>query len=244
MAGTASDIFDLAIKHEGEQYVLGARAPLANSKWTGPWDCAEFASWCLYQATGVLFGVEPRNDPIAADAFSGYWFQQAHQANAVVPIEVAARTVGAFVVRKPAPGKIGHIVISNGKGGTIEAHSSKRGVIRSTLAERRWDIGVIVPGIGALAAPDLPPIDITVRTLRVENPLMAGPIVKDVQRALIVRGFAPGRADGVFGPQTAHAVRMFQESQQNLVSDGEVGPATFKALKIAVPAWAKKTTAL
>ena len=118
MAASASDIFALAIKHKGEPYILGARAPMANSKWKGPWDCAEFASWCLYQTTGVLFGVMPRNDPVAADAFTGFWFEQARAASAAVPVEVAARTAGAFVVRKPEIGKIGHIVISDGKGGT------------------------------------------------------------------------------------------------------------------------------
>jgi N-acetylmuramoyl-L-alanine amidase len=240
---SASDIFDLAIKHKNEPYVLGARAPMANSKWKGPWDCAEFASWCLYQATGVLFGVMPRNDPIAADAYTGFWIDQALAANATVPIETAARTVGAFVVRKPDVGKIGHIVISDGRGGTIEAHSSKFGVIASTLQKRRWDIGVIVPGVIAHASPDLPPTEITVQTLRVQSPLLSAPVIKDVQRELLVRGFAPGRPDGIYGPQTAHAVRMFQ-TEKGLVADGEVGPATFKALKIPVPAWATKTMLL
>ena len=80
MPGTATDVFDLAIKHLGEPYVLGARAPMGNSKWRGPWDCAEFASWCLFQGTGVLFGVMPRNNPVAADAFTGFWADQAREA--------------------------------------------------------------------------------------------------------------------------------------------------------------------
>jgi N-acetylmuramoyl-L-alanine amidase len=243
MHGTASDVFDLAIGHQKEPYRLGARAPMTNAKWKGPWDCAEFASWCLYQATGVLFGTEPRSDPIRADAFTGFWAEQALAVNAAVPIELAARTVGAFLVRKPAPGKIGHIVISDGKGGTIEAHSTARGVIRSTLSGRRWDLGVIIPDVVAFAAPALPPISIATHTLRVQSPLIADRVVKDVQRALVSRGFNPGRNDGVYGPQTAHAVRDFQ-AEAGLVADGEVGPATFKALKIKVPAWANQTIAL
>jgi N-acetylmuramoyl-L-alanine amidase len=243
VAGTAADVYELAIQHEREPYVLGARAPMGNAKWKGPWDCAEFASWCLFQATGVLFGVMPRNNAVTADAFTGFWADQARDANAVVPVELAARTLGAFVVRKPAIGKIGHIVISDGKGGTIEAHSSKFGVIRSTLANRRWDLGVIVPGVTAHSSPDLPPIQVLHRTLRVQDPLLRADIVKDVQRALIQRGFASGRIDGIYGPQTAHAVRLFQ-IDKDLVADGEVGPATFKALKIPVPAWAKQTIAL
>ena len=243
MPGTAADVFELALDHLHEDYVLGARAPMANAKWRGPWDCAEFASWCLFQATGVLFGVKPRHDPIAADAFTGFWADQAREAKAVVPVELAARTRGAFLVRLPAPGRIGHIVISDGKGGTCEAHSSARGVIQGTLAGRRWDIGVIVPGVPALSSPDLPPIEVAVQTLRVTSPMMAGPIIKEVQRALAKAKFPVGRPDGVYGPQTAHAVRLFQAAR-GLVADGEVGPATFKALGIKVPEFAKKTISL
>jgi N-acetylmuramoyl-L-alanine amidase len=243
MAGTATDVFDIAIRHVGEPYILGARAPMSNPKWKGPWDCAEFASWCLFQGTGVLFGVMPRDNPVTADAFSGFWADQAREANALVPVELAARTVGAFVVRKPAPGKIGHIVISDGQGGTIEAHSSKTGVIRNSLAGRRWDMGVIIPNVIAHAAPDLPPIEVALRTLHVQTPMFAGDIVKDVQRALNRLHFASGRVDGVYGPQTAHAVTLFQQAK-HMVTDGEVGAATFKALKIPVPAWAKKTVPL
>jgi hypothetical protein len=241
--GTATDVFKLAIKHAGEPYLLGARAPMSNPQWKGPWDCAEFASWCLFQGTGVLFGVMPRNNPVTADAFTGFWADQARDAGAIVPIDVAARTVGAFLVRKPDGAKIGHIVISDGQGGTIEAHSSKFGVIRSTLANRRWDMGIIIPGVVAHASPDLPPIEVAVNTLRVQTPLISADIVKDVQRALTKLGFSTGRVDGVYGPQTAHAVRLFQVEKE-LVADGEVGPATFKALKIPVPAFAKKTVQL
>jgi len=76
---TGDAIVALARQHIGEAYILGARAPLANAAWKGPWDCAEFASWCVYQATGLLFGVEPRHDPIRADAYTGYWAAQARE---------------------------------------------------------------------------------------------------------------------------------------------------------------------
>jgi hypothetical protein len=39
-----------------ERYVLGAFAPKDNANWTGPWDCAEFASWVTFQASGLLLG--------------------------------------------------------------------------------------------------------------------------------------------------------------------------------------------
>src|SRR6185295_4503147 len=113
---TGSDIVALAKKHLKETYDLGARAPMANSKWKGPWDCAEFASWCLFQASGVLFGTKPTDDPVRADAYTGFWAEQARAANAVIDVDDAAAIVGAFVVRQPVPAKIGHIVISDGIG--------------------------------------------------------------------------------------------------------------------------------
>lgn len=77
---TGDDVLAIARPHIGEVYKLGARAPMANSGWTGPWDCAEFVSWCVYQASGILFGTQPRNDPVRADAFTGFWAEQTREA--------------------------------------------------------------------------------------------------------------------------------------------------------------------
>lgn len=243
MPATAQDVVSLASAHVGEKYVLGARAPMANSKWSGPWDCAEFASWCLYQATGVLYGVRPEDDPVRADAYTGYWLEQARRDDAIVDLEVAVRTAGAFLLRAAAKDWIGHIAISDGRGGTIEAHSTKTGVIRGKVANRRWDYGVVVPNVTAYSNPDLPPIEVVKRTLHVTRPLMAGPLVKQVQKALAAAGYAPGSVDGIYGPQTAHAVQQFQ-SDTGLVADGEVGATTLKALKIKAPAWVAATVML
>ena len=68
---------NLGLNHIGEQYVLGARAPMGNANWRGPWDCAEFASWYVFQAPGILFGTQPQNDPVLADAYTGFWGDQA-----------------------------------------------------------------------------------------------------------------------------------------------------------------------
>jgi len=50
-----------------------------------------------------------------------------------------------------------------------------------------------------------------------------GPVVVELQRKLHVP------ADGVFGPQTTHAVRRFQR-REHLTVDGVVGPQTAQAL--------------
>src|SRR5262245_19031675 len=126
---TGEAVLNLARKHLKERYVLGARAPMGNSKWKGPWDCAEFVSWCVYQATGILYGVDPKDDPVRADAFTGYWSEQAVADNATIDLNLAVSIEGAILLRAPTRELRGHIAISSGDGGTVEAHSTKLGVI-------------------------------------------------------------------------------------------------------------------
>jgi Putative peptidoglycan binding domain len=222
----------LARSHIGERYVFGQRVPVVDPTWRGPWDCAEFASWCVFQATGVLYGTEPRNDAIHADAFTGYWGEQARADGATVDVALAARTTGALVLRLPTGDRAGHIVISDGSGGTVEAHSTARGVIASTLDDRRWDFGILVPGVlylsGERAIEVTPP---SADVLRVTKPLMRGPTILRLQEKLAALGLHPGPADGIYGPQTASAVVDFQVTQ-SLVADGEAGPRTLKALGV------------
>jgi len=62
-------LVDLARQHLGEPYVFGSLAPKNNAAWKGPWDCAEFASWVLFQVAGILYscnrdhGIPPRQMP-------------------------------------------------------------------------------------------------------------------------------------------------------------------------------------
>jgi len=57
----------------------------------------------------------------------------------------------------------------------------------------------------------------------------AGDDVVALQERLLGLGFDTGRADGVFGPRTAGALREFQRNY-GLVDDGTCGPLTLKAL--------------
>lgn len=222
----------MAQKHLNETYVLGARAPMNNPDWSGPWDCAEFVSWCIYQATGILYGTEPRDNPQLADAYTGYWAHQARSDGAYISVEKAAQIPGACILRIPRSDRYGHIVLSDGEGGTIEAHGSNRGVIRHTLNDRRWDTGILVPSLQYLMNDE--PVHITKphRILRLTHPMMRGLIVKEVQEELTRRGYHPGKIDGIYGPQTESAVIHFQ-SDMGLVPDGEVGRTTFAALDIS-----------
>jgi len=227
--GTATDVFELAIKHLGEPYVLGARAPMGNSKWRGPWDCAEFASWCLFQASGQLFGCNQNSDPNTADAFTGFWRRDAEKAASGVAVIVAKSTPGAFLLRFPASALIGHIAISDGAGGTVEAHSSATGVIRGKVDGRRWDMGVMPSMVKSEEPSTLLPTVPPGLVLRLKQPNMKGAIIERLQRRLDERGFSPGDIDGVFGPHTAAAVHAFQLTQ-GLVADGEAGRQTLEAL--------------
>lgn len=226
---SGSDLLALAQRHLGEKYVLGARVPKNNPGWTGPWDCAEFASWCLFQVSGKLFGCDQNRDANTADAYTGHWRRDALAAPCTVPLIIAKSTVGGFLLRYPAPGLVGHIAISDGRGGTVEAHSSQRGVIAGQVDGRRWDTGVLVPMLRYDEPEQLLPTVPPGLVLRLRKPTMKGKLIERLQRALAARGFSPGDIDGDFGPHTSAAVHAFQLSQ-GLVADGEAGPNTLKAL--------------
>lgn len=230
---TGDDLLKVARSHLGEDYLLGARAPLTHPDWRGPWDCAEFVSWCVMRASGVIYGAEPRHDPMLADAFTGFWARHAESGRHTVPIELAASIPGAAVLRKPVAGQIGHIVFSDGGGGTVEAHNRLRGVIESTLSGRRWDYGILVPGIRYLQSGTILKVKPPKALIRLTQPMTRSDSVRIVQERLAGLGFAVGRPDGIFGPQSAHAVRHFQ-SVKGLVVDGEVGPATLKAMGLSI----------
>ncbi len=59
---------------------------------------------------------------------------------------------------------------------------------------------------------------------------MSDPKVVAVQTALAALGYAPGPIDGVMGPHTAAAVRLFQQAH-GLAVDGVAGPLTVAALQ-------------
>ena len=225
-------ILQLARQHLGEKYILGALAPKNNQNWKGPWDCAEFASWLVFQAAAKLYGCNRDfGNPATADAFTGFWERDAKNLGELVSIEQAARTAGAAVLRIPPPGAIGHIVISDGAGGTVEAHSSTDGVIKSILSNRRWDTGIFVPGIQYAQGPDVLVAPPQTAVYRLMMPIMIGNQVRKIQQKLKAAGFDPGTIDGEFGPHTHAAVVAFQLSS-GLLADGEVGPQTAKELKL------------
>jgi N-acetylmuramoyl-L-alanine amidase len=226
------ELVDLARRHQGEPYVLGVFVPKNNPSWKGPWDCAEFVSWVTFQVTGRLYGCERDfGDPSTADAFTGFWERDASELGEAVSVEKAARTPGAVVLRIPAPGAFGHVVISDGTGGTIEAHSPADGVIEGSLAARRWSTGILLPGVEYAEGRSFPVAAPPKTVFRLTMPVMSGPMVRRIQSKLLAAGFDPGVQDGEFGPHTQAAVVAFQLAR-GLTPDGEVGPETAAALGV------------
>ena len=68
----------------------------------------------------------------------------------------------------------------------------------------------VLLGVNCQSVPACPAGPITCRVLQVTSPYMSGQDVYAVQHALVARGFSPGTVDGVYGPNTAAAVRAFQ----------------------------------
>ncbi len=228
---TGNDIVTLANKHIGERYLYGASVPKDNPNWSGPWDCAEFASWVAYQTVGLLVGcLNNHANPALANAYSGAWADDAVQSHRPISLGQARATAGAFLIRKPAPGADGHVAISRGDGTTVEAHSTKHGVSAQKFDGRRWDLAVLLPLVNypndLLVGIYAPPSGLV---LRLTYPPMHGEIVKRLQQALKVNGIDPGEIDGIYGPHTAAAVHSFQ-LQSKMLPDGEAGPLTFKKL--------------
>ncbi len=137
-------ILDLAVKHLGEAYVLGSVAPLNNGAYKGPWDCSEFATWCIYQISGKKVGYREGG----GGAFTGYWQEDIATKCIVISKRDAKRTEGAILLKFPEDGKVGHIAFSDGNGRTVEAMNSKNGVTRGNVGPfRGWDVFLLVKGL-------------------------------------------------------------------------------------------------
>jgi Putative peptidoglycan binding domain len=232
------DVLRIAESRVGEEYILGARVPMDNPNFHGPWDCAEFVSWSVYQTYRILMGVRPSN-PATADAYTGYWSEDVANQHAAIDVALALKTPGAILLRRPRAVRsgehaIGHIALSRGDGSTVEARGRAFGVvIAPDAADRVWDTGVFVPGVSYVSGPAAnyrPPANL----LRVTSPFMQGPEIVAVQRALEARGYSVSGVDGVYGSNTEAAVYNFQ-AQMGTATDGVVGKETAGLLKLAWP---------
>jgi hypothetical protein len=228
---TGADLVAIATTRVGEQYE-NVLVPKNNANWHGPWDCAEFMSWIVFQGAGILYGcVDDNANPASVEAYTGAWRHDAETLGRRISVNQAAGIVGAFVLRyPPGPNKMGHIAICDGTGGTVEAKSHAEGVVRDHVADRHWHTGVLVPGI--IYDESVPPLDIAQPTRVIHIGGNNDPnTVRAIQNALKSKGIDPGPIDGKYGPQTTAAVAAFQKLN-SLVMDGEVGPKTAAPLGV------------
>src|SRR5207248_2692819 len=87
-AFTGKELIDIAKAHLEETYVFGATPGYTGyhiSNYNGPWDCAEFASWCVYQASAQTLQI----GLVDWNAYTGYWETDALNGNNLVSIGLA-----------------------------------------------------------------------------------------------------------------------------------------------------------
>ncbi len=226
----------LAKSRIGEKYV-NVCVPKNNKNWHGPWDCAEFMSWLVYQVGGFLYGcVNDGGDPATVEAYTGAWQTNSKKLGKRVPTTTAASTVGAILLRyPPAPGAMGHIVVSDGKGGTVEAMGKAYGVRRGKVSGRVWNTGVFLPDFSYGDGDGVVTIKEPAVIYAVGRPGMKPSVVKAIKRALKEFGIDPGPINGEYDALTASAVGAFQATK-GIIVDGQVGPQTVKRLKIDLSA--------
>jgi len=233
---TGAQLVALAMTRLKEKYV-NVLVPKDNPNWHGPWDCAEFASWVVFQKMGKLYGcVNNNGDPASTEAYSGSWVRDAKDGTLLPSTEdEAVSTPGVILIRKPpAAGKMGHVAISDGRGLTVEAAGEKIGVAQGKVRGRLWHYVVKVPGVTYSSTNFTTPAIELPLLLALEAPPVVSPLVRKVQSALKAAGFSPGAINGEYGLHTLAAVGAFQTSKK-LVSDGIVGPKTAKLLGVEWP---------
>ncbi len=222
-----STILDIAKRHLGQQYRFTPTPDYNDPNWKGPFDCAEYVSYCTFRAYGIPYGVVP--DPAKRfNSYSGYWQRDAEKNGIKISWRDAVHIPGAILVRYPPaqqPPPYGHVAISLGNGGdTYEARGKQFGVVKYTATGRSWNTGVLIPGV-LYDTPDAPGSDLLL--FKVLDPLAGySPIVEEIQKRLVAHGLlAEAQVNGIYDVTTAQAVSRFQD-QQGVVSDGEVGPET------------------
>ncbi|MBS1500998.1 MAG: peptidoglycan-binding protein [Bacteroidetes bacterium] len=231
---TGDDVVLLGDKHVGEPYLLGAHVPKDDANYKGPWDCTEFVSWLYYQTFGILYGCDNnQGNPHTYETYSGHWARDAKVLGHIVTVEQAKATPGAAILRFAGSGEVGHIAVSDGNGGTVEAHGKIDGITNSVVDGRRWDMGILVPGVTYKPNPIMPFRPPSITIYRLMYPYMVSPDVGRIQAALKKRGFETEDMNNIFGENTLRAVKLFQDSV-GLNPDGEVSALTAAALDIKI----------
>lgn len=225
---TGKQLIDLAAKHIGEKYLLGATVSFENAGYKGPWGYAEFISWIIYQASGIKLGLTNNNFSIKT------WNTDVAKSCRKISISEAAQTYGAILFRSPGYKGMtaGHIVFSDGNGGTIEAKSAQDNVCKSVIKGRPWEYGLLVNGIdyelnaGFVFDYGNPPFN-----FYVTSPVMSHRIVKDTKKKLAKLDLYHGEENDLYDNEAAIAVSNYQK-MKGLTVDGVLGKDTLTSLNV------------
>ena len=225
MLGAA--ILDVARRHLGQEYAFTPTPDYDDPDWQGPFDCAEYASYCAFRAYGIPYGVVA-NAAKRFDSYSGYWQRDAKARGIRISWRDALHIPGALLLRFPprqSPPPYGHVAISLGDGNaTYEALGRNYGVVKHRALNRSWNCGVLLPGV-LYDTPDGIGSDLLVFKA-FDPPAGHSPIVERVQERLVELGYlAAPQVTGVYEGGTEAAVTQFQ-IDRGLTVDGEVGPVT------------------
>jgi N-acetylmuramoyl-L-alanine amidase len=124
-------------------------------------------------------------------------------------------------------GRLGFEVASAELGGTFGAGT--RAAVRAFQQRRGIDVDGIV---GPVTWRELVESSWSLgdRPLRLSQPSMRGDDIRQLQSVLNALGFSAGKHDGIFGPQTASALRDFQRNLA-IDEDGMAGLETIRAME-------------
>lgn len=139
-------------------------------------------------------------------------------------------------------GRMTHAGVSIGGGEDVDARGHAYGVVRRAIADTSFThwARLAIDYDAPIGAENPPTQSETRRTLRSGA---GGEDVRAVQEQLLKLGYAPGKADGKFGPATKQAVTRFQQDHA-LGADGVIGPATWAALDATQSGGEEETPAL
>ena len=223
---TGQALVDEAKKHlnpsnpEDYYWVAGpdgkeVRANYLDMGFKGPWDCAEFVSWCVFKVYGVKVGIIPGTDQSKWNAWTNQWRADAESGSLlkIISLSEAAVTPGAIVLRRDAD--TGHIFISEGNGKLIEAN-----VNITTIGGKTYflgDNGVPIPG-----SLDDPPQGVDIGDVKEANFSLSTYTAAKGYFAVLIKGvsYVASRALPGDEPKGAEAADEFDDLSTGAGGDG------------------------
>ena len=132
------------------------------------------------------------------------------------------------------PDHVGFVVSLNGTAMTIiEGNKGEAVAYRSLNVNGKYIRGYCLPDYASKATKPKQADTAILKTTSVNLPILknggSGTSVKALQMLLNGKGYSCGNVDGVFGPNTEKAVKIFQK-ENRLTEDGIVGENTWASL--------------